>query len=964
MTSRTAGRYRSPSSLAVPSTSRRPSSNTASRVAMAVSTLLFAAAVARSAQADDQSQGTPAPGGSDQIETVTVTGSLIPQAKDRPMVSTPVLSLSAEDLQNNGFTTIADALQQSSISTGGVEGPQFNEGFTPGAQTLSLFGLDPSYTKYLIDGKPMGNYPALYNGSENFNNIAGIPIELVDHIDILPGGQSSLYGSDAIAGVINIVLKKKLDAPVADIKYGWTGDGGGSDKRFALADSVSFGALTVLGGAQYERTAPIWGYQRPLTSQYFTGGTGPQTAEQDYLVYGLQGNVAYLEDPNNCTKLSPAFGGNIGLQTLPNGGGQYCGTTTAGYYTIDNGDSGIQGYMHATYDLNDHVQFYVDTLLNHDVVSSSSGAFAYNNLYEGNDPAYEFYDPAIGDYMEVQHIFSPQEAGGLGNTMNEDITNAFRISAGAQGSIASSDWTYDASFTYDEQKLDERFHMLFTSEVEAFFDQFLGPNLGPDPNGLGVNSYEPDWAQFYQPVTPAEYNSFSGYITSYSYTEDSLARGQLTNADLFHLPGGDAGIALVAEGGDEGWNYAPNPDFLDGTAYAYTATAGSGHRSRYAGTLELRLPVAPMLTLTGSGRYDDYIVTGGDFDKLTYNAGLEFKPIQMLTFRGRYGTAFKAPTLADEFQGPSGYYETVTDYYNCEKLGYTGANLSGCPNYYLNYTAYGVQSGNTALKPITANVWDGGLIFQPLSRLTITSDYMHWSINDEVTTEDPTLLLTTDAACLLGQLPANSTTCVQAESQVQRDSLGDITQLNTPKINASNETVNAVLTTWNYVQPAGRFGTFSLGGSWQDTVKHTIQVYPGDPTSFYDILANPIYWPQQFKSKENLTLTWDIAKFSATVYVNRYGQTPNYLASVYGYNSPSNPNPLAGNLSSWTIANLSLRYQLTQGLLLQFTADNIGNTMPPVDHTYPGTTDVPYNIFNYNIYGREFFVEATYKFIK
>ena len=75
-----------------------------------------------------------------------------------------------------------------------------------------MFGLPLGYTKYLIDGRPMANYPALYNGSDTFTSISGIPMDLVDHIDILPGGQSSLYGSDAIAGVINIVLRRRWTA--------------------------------------------------------------------------------------------------------------------------------------------------------------------------------------------------------------------------------------------------------------------------------------------------------------------------------------------------------------------------------------------------------------------------------------------------------------------------------------------------------------------------------------------------------------------------------------------------------------------------------------------------------------------------------------------------------------------------------------------------------------------------------
>ncbi|WP_368737091.1 TonB-dependent receptor, partial [Klebsiella pneumoniae] len=89
----------------------------------------------------------------------------------------------------------------------------------------------------------------------------------------LPGGQSSLYGSDAIAGVINIVLKKHIDAPVVDVRFGWHKDGGGASRRISVADSFSAGNFNLLVGAQFESTNPIWGFDRDITSQYFTKGT-------------------------------------------------------------------------------------------------------------------------------------------------------------------------------------------------------------------------------------------------------------------------------------------------------------------------------------------------------------------------------------------------------------------------------------------------------------------------------------------------------------------------------------------------------------------------------------------------------------------------------------------------------------------------------------------------------------------
>ncbi|WP_312002518.1 TonB-dependent receptor plug domain-containing protein, partial [Stenotrophomonas sepilia] len=138
-----------------------------------------------------------------QLDRVTVTGSLIPQTEIEN--HTPVLTVTAEDIQTRGFTSVADVLQQSSLSTGGLQGGQTSASFTQGAEAAGMFGLSPGYTKYLINGRPMLSYPALYNGGDTFNNISGIPIDIVERIEILPGGQSSLYGSDAIAGVVNII---------------------------------------------------------------------------------------------------------------------------------------------------------------------------------------------------------------------------------------------------------------------------------------------------------------------------------------------------------------------------------------------------------------------------------------------------------------------------------------------------------------------------------------------------------------------------------------------------------------------------------------------------------------------------------------------------------------------------------------------------------------------------------------
>lgn len=905
-----------------------------------------------------QSARTPAD--SDQLETVVVTGSLIPQDKT-VTVPTPVITITPADLTDKGFASLADALQQGSYSTGLTQEGDANT-FTPGAHTISMFALDPSYTKYLIDGRPMANYPALYNGTDLTASINGIPSALIERIDILPGGQSSIYGSDAIAGVINIVMKRDFDAPVLDVKYGWDQGGGGKDWRVAIADGVTFGNLHLVGGMQYETQAPLWGYQRPLTRAFNVGGNDPGIAARDWLVFGYYGangdytNTYYFDQLGvNCNAIAGEFNNSVAVQTRPNHG-LYCGSFETGFQTFEIGENQAQGYFGATLDLGDHLQLYANTLLAWDEASFEYSAGVYSTTtYPNSDPRYYFYDPNLEDFINLQHIFSPEEAGGLDKALSHDYTNSERFTVGGKGALWSPEWTYDLSFTYDKTRLAEHQHTLLTTAVSSFYDPVFGPLTVDEEFGP---SYTPNYPAFYQPVTPTQYAGFSGFAVNRSYTEDTLARGQLTDTDLFTLPGGHAALALVGESANEGWNYVPDPLYAAGEVYGIQTDSGTGHRSRYAGTLELRLPILPMVSVTASGRYDKYNVTGGDFSKFTYNVGAEFRPIEMVTFRGRYGTAFKAPTLADEFQGPSGYYATVTDYYQCSIAGYTGTNLSNCPSIYLQDSVQASTSGNPNLKPITANVWDVGVQITPLPMLTVSSDLMSWNINNEVTQQSLDTLMRDDSACLLGTLDPTSPTCVQAEAAVQRNAEGVITVVSDPKLNLSNERITTVVTALKYIRPAGALGTFTLDMSWTDMIKHTFAQFPGDPS--IDLLGSP-FESVEFKSKLNAALTWDIGKFGTTMYVNREGHTPNYVANLEttGFATPG-----GGLLAAYTQVNWSARYEVLPGLALTAIVDNLFNAMPPHDPTYPNYQDGPFDQGRYNVIGRTFAIEANYKFMK
>jgi outer membrane receptor protein involved in Fe transport len=382
---------------------------------------------------------------------------------------------------------------------------------------------------------------------------------------------------------------------------------------------------------------------------------------------------------------------------------------------------------------------------------------------------------------------------------------------------------------------------------------------------------------------------------------------------------------------------------------------GAGHRTRYALTSELRMPLFKQLTVDLSARRDSFTAAKSTIGKTTYTIGLEYRPVETLLVRGRYGTAFKAPTLPDLFQGLSGYYTNVVDYYNCAQLGYDPSQVGDCPLRYSNHQTFGQQSGNTQLKPIDAKVWSYGVVWAPTNDLKFTADYFHTSINNEVAQQSANGLLLTEYQCRTGILDINSPTCTAALSQITRDAQGNVNYIFTPKVNVSKELTNNLILSGSWRKDFGAIGVFVLQGSYSDSIKHTYQQYPGDP--IINLLTSPAY-STDFKTKANATLTWMKGDWASSLYVNRFGKSPNYLATVYnGYTRP-----LTGALPPWFQYNASIRYQVSSALQVSFLVNNILNKMPPFDPTYTGTTGTPYNVNNYNVYGRSMYLQATYKF--
>jgi outer membrane receptor protein involved in Fe transport len=890
------------------------------------------------------------------LNTITVTGSLIPQSKIE--TANPTITITAQDMTNKGFANVYDALRSQPLSTGAVQDSQFSAGFTPGAETISLLGLPPDFTLFLINGRPMADFPLLYNGSANFVDLSNIPMSMVDHIDILPGNQSSIYGSAAIAGVVNVVLKKKMEGYDISYRAGGYSDGGGQQQRFSFSGGHNTDKLGLLYSLQVDDRHPMFGYNRDLTASTLSNpNPNARYATPAVVAWQWQGFNAYM-DPNavgGCGALGGLFNGTVTLQHRPNRGiGNFCGSTTElGYSTLQNKKRDYSGYVNLTYQINSNTQLFGSLLYAYQKQRFYAGP---NYNWWAPDNGNYIYNPASGYLEFYEKLFSPEEIGGPLVNADNQTAKMYNGDVGIRGSFGDSDWNYEAYYSRADYKLADKQLRPLAGPVEDFFrNMFLGPQLGTTS---GYAIYEPDFAKFLQPITPAEYRGFSDYIRSTSHTYTQLLNLQVTNASLFHLPGGDVGFAGVLQAGNQMWDNPTDPRVIAGDFWGLTGTSGYGKRDNYAAAVEFLVPIFSKLNADISARYDRYSNQGVSTSdsKATYKLGLEYRPFDTLLLRANYATAFRAPDMAYVFQGPSGFYSFATDYYKCEKYAPNDA-IQDCPWDSVQYK--GTNRGNPDLKSITAKSWGYGVVWSPTNNLTAKADYYDVRINNEVTTLSVDGLMRTEADCRLGKLDPNSAACVDAFARIQRSAVNpkpafseNLQGVSVNPVNVSTERVKGIVAALDYKLDAGRFGDFTFGANYNVTLSHHIKQYAESPN--IDLLRHPEWsWANatagEFKTVFTGSVTWDIGNWSTTLSGTRFGSSPNYQALNFGYGTASSNGP-AGTLAPWIIYNGSLKYQVTPDISTQLIVNNIKNSMPPRDTTWVGWPY--YNPFNYNPFGR------------
>jgi outer membrane receptor protein involved in Fe transport len=883
--------------------------------------------------------------GAQKLEAVQVTGSLIPRAQiEGP---SPVTTITAKDIDRQGFADAFEALRALPVANGSVQDPQFTGGYTPGAKTISLFGLSPSFTLTLLNGRPMASYPLAYNGNNNITDIANIPVGLIDHIDVLTGGQSSVYGSAAIAGVVNIVLKDHIEGTHVNLRYGDYSDGGGASKRLQLSSGHTWGDLEVSAGLQLSKEDPIYAYQRSYIDSYDDDPTGKGGVNSRTFLRLAEGDNPHYIDPGaaTCAPLSGLYQGSTTYSYRAGSGlGYYCGSPkNVSYATLANQSTDANGSLFLRYKLNDNTELYSDMLYSFSDPTYVGGSPVWNST---------FYNKNSGQYEEWQRIFAPEEVGSTA-TDQHVYTRNYNVSIGARGGIGSSDWNYDAYYNRSQSNVVRNStDFLANNGIDNYY---LGPQMGTDPNGYAI--YAPNLNRLYQPLTQALYNQFTATdrAQSMAWTQNETVTTNTTN--LFSLPAGDVGFATIVQASNERFDNRSDSPLADDGYFRGVggSTVASGKRSQFALGGEMRIPLLQELTANVSTRYDKYSYSGTGNGKVTYKLGLEYRPVDTLLLRGSYATAFRAPDMFYLFSSRSSGYTQSTDYFKCRQAGYNSQNYGDCPQ--SGTSILGVSSGNTGLKDITAKSLTYGFVWSTAdNNLSWSVDYNAIRISNEVVTLGNDEILQQEANCRLGTsengqtaYDINSPTCREVIGEVKRlpstDPVnpGGVQEVDTYPINVASEYQTGIQSSLNYHLKTASAGQFLFSLDYYDELKHTYQEKAGDPSLNYLCCNNS----DEFKSRVSGSVTWNVGQWSSTLFGIRNGKTWNAIGTEK-------------DIGPWITFNGSVNYKVNPKTSVSLIVNNIANKRPPTDTT---NGNWPYyDVGDYNALGRAVYLDVGYDF--
>jgi len=858
--------------------------------------------------------------------SVVVTGSRIARASlDGPSAVTVI---TGDDITKQGYKNVFDALSNQVQNSGFVQGADFGNTFTPSANTISLRGLGPNHTLVLLNGRRLADFPIAYEGTVNFTNLANIPSSIVERIEILSGGASAIYGSDAIAGVVNIILKKKAEGIDVNVKLGGTSRGGGAERRVQVTGGQQFDRLSTVFALEFSERNPIGAYQRDFMAE--RSGTPTNLLSRRDATAGR-----YIDPGATCSQLGDLFGGSV--VNYASRTGNYCASNKVSptYWSVQTRNQSKNAFGSANYALDENTTLFADVLLgrNNTVNNTRGPSWTSSSLNNGH-----FLNQNTGHYETWTRYISPEEMGGLSRYDRFWEDGAVAASLGARGIVPGTSWKWEAGYSaswYESKGRTPR----ALSTIDSFF---LGPRLGQDASGVAV--YAPDAARLATRLNPEEFGAITGYAESddesWTHTVSASANGE-----VLQLPAGPLQLAVVAEAGRQGFTNAPDARINQGYFnLAPNSAVTAGTRNRFALGTEANIPLHKILTATLAGRYDRYEFAERDSGKFTYAGGLELRPAREVLVRANYATSFRAPDMNYIYKARgTGYYSSTTDHYRC---GATGQPLANCEFANVSPGADYVQYGSTDLKPEQGKSYGAGIVWSPSTSFDASVDYWDIKIDDLVTNLSADQLLRDEASCRLGTLDIGSSLCADTLSRITRYAAnspvrpGEIREIRVNPINAAQESSSGIDVSARYTLRTAAWGAFTLRGNYSKTLTRRSKQFAGDTVRDELNSLTSSDWPDKLAA----SLNWNHGAWSSTLFATRYGKIPNSAQTDY--------------LTPTTLVNASVVYRFNDRLTLSAIVNNVFDRIK--HDTSAGWPN--YAVGSYSPAGRTGWVELNYHF--
>jgi iron complex outermembrane receptor protein len=671
-----------------------------------------------------------------KLEKFVVTGSYLPVAGNS--VAIPVITVDSKAIENSGNNTnVLEILRKtvpqfSGNSNLGSSNSNVGSGSTNGGSQLALRN---TATLVLINGRRVAYSPVSSSGGYQFVDVNMIPVAAIDRIEVLADGASAIYGSDAVAGVVNIIMKSNYQGFEIGGRYGWsTNDGHQASRSAYLVGGVSNDKTSITISSEWTKEDPIFAYERPYSAQTF--GT-PSFAGSVNI-----GGSFYLLNPAQ-TASAVAVGGTSAAGLVA--AGTYSGPRAQGdqfqffnlskYVTQTIANERQSFSMAFEHKFNDSLQFFGDLLyVNTKTASQINGQplnttqamkdiFAQTGGAQGSAnglvPAGQFGNPFnVGVTGRNRLVTHPRQY--------MDDTTAIRGVFGMKGTIGDTGWNWETAADYNRAN-----------------QQYKNPGVINQPN-LSASVLAGHFNFFsHDPISATNFANDSivgtaegGFISTMSNYDVRV------NGKLFDLPAGPLDIAIGSELRKE--NLSATADPLSQINPVTGALGWSGATTLYpfdssrkvtSYFAEVRVPVlkdapgAHLLEFSGAVRHENYNDTS---DPTVPKVTFRYLPMNdEFALRGTYSKSFSAPTLFSLF-GPSSIGFTTP--FTLSKFG--GGTVA-------NLQTNSMSGSNPNLKPSNSKNFTLGVVYSPkaIKGFSVSLDYWNIKQTDLISSIGTTTIL-------------------------------------------------------------------------------------------------------------------------------------------------------------------------------------------------------------------------------